>query len=128
MFVKKLVTIIMIMLFGLSSSGATIQLHYCCGKLKSMSWGHVQEKDCGMQGKMGSKLCCETKSISAKEQAKGHELYTVSLGANIPVEPAIIYHEIPSLILYEQEIAKPVIHSSPPLTEDILILNCVFRI
>jgi hypothetical protein len=126
--VKKLVTIIMILLFGVSSSGATIQFHYCCGKLKTVSWGHVQEKDCGMQGKMGSKPCCETKSISAKEQAKGHEFYSISFGTTAPVEPPILYQDIPALILQEQGTARPVIHSSPPLAEDIFILNCVFRI
>jgi hypothetical protein len=117
----------MIMLFGISASGATVRLHYCCGKLKSISFGYVQE-DCKMDGKMGSKPCCETKSISAKEQTKGHELYTVAVGVNAPVESIILFPEAPEPVISGNVVALPAVHSSPPLIKDIALMNCVFRI
>lgn len=81
-----------------------------------------------MQAKMGSKPCCETKSISAKEQAKDHELYMVILGVKAPVEPMVFYQEVPELILPQQPERKLFAESSPPLTKDISLLNRVFRI
>lgn len=116
------------MLFGISSSGATVQLHYCCGKLKSISFGSIAEKDCGMQGKMGSKPCCETKSVSAKEQSNDHEVYTIALGVKAPVEPLVLEQVAPELFIAEEPVNTPVIQSSPPLIKDISLLNCVFRI
>jgi hypothetical protein len=125
--VKNFVIILMIMLFGVSASGATIKMHYCCGKLKSISWGHLQEKDCGMQGKMGNK-CCETKSLSAKDQSQDHEVYTIAFGVKAPVEPAVLNLQLPSVHTTAPVAAKRLIHNSPPLTADILVLHCVFRI
>jgi hypothetical protein len=118
----------MIMLFGVSASGATIKVHYCCGKLKSISWGHVQEKDCGMQGKMGSKTCCETKSVSAKDQSQDHEVYTIAFGVKAPVEPPVLNFQLPFVNTTAPAGVTREIHNSPLLTEDILVLNCVFRI
>jgi hypothetical protein len=125
---KKLVLALMIMLYSFSSSGATVQLHYCCGKLKNITWGSIQEKDCGMQQKMGSKPCCETKSVSAKDQDQDHEFYTVSFGSNVPVEPQTLLTNVqpPSNIV--SFIAEPAIPPSPPLSGSLFILNCVFRI
>lgn len=125
---KKLVAIFMILLFGVSSSGATIQLHYCCGKLKTISFGSIHEKDCGMQGEMGSKPCCETKSISAKEQASEHEVFTINPGIQSPVEPGWCT-DVTNLPVYVPQTATvPFAPPSPPLAQDICVLHCVFRI
>ena len=125
---KKLFAIFLIMLFAVSSSGATLQLHYCCGKLKTISFGSIHEKECGMDGMMGSKPCCETKSISANEQSANQEIYTINLGVNAPVEP-MIFNSPASLQTFPAEKEPlPVAQASPPLSKDICILHCVFRI
>ena len=125
---KKLLAIIMIVLFGFSSSGATVQLHYCCGKLKSVSWGSIQEKDCGMKDKMGSRPCCETKSVSAKDQNQDHELYTIALGSASPVEPIQFSHPVSVPVTTAHMVTGIQPGSSPPLSQSLCILHCVFRI
>jgi hypothetical protein len=125
--VKKLFAILMIMLYGLSSTGATVQLHYCCGKLKSMQLGTAPVKECGSKHKMGTKPCCETKQISAKSHDQ-QDAYTISLAPKVPVEASISFPEVaiqlPSCMIDE----RPADQSPPPLSRSLFILNCVFRI
>lgn len=125
---KKLLLALMVIFYGFSSSGATVQLHYCCGKLKNITWGSVQEKDCGMQQKMGSEPCCETKAVSAKDQDQDHEFYTVSFGSKAPVEPLVFYNRIQFNPVTKASAVEPIVHFSPPVKGSLIILNCVFRI
>lgn len=125
---KKLLLVLMIMVYGFSSTGATVQLHYCCGKLLNITLGSVEEKDCGMQEKMGSKPCCETKSVSAKDKDQDHEFYTLSPGAKIAIEPLSFFSNLQPLPGNNIFIAEPIVHSPPLLSSSIFILNCVFRI
>ncbi len=76
---------------------------------------------------MGSE-CCDTKLITTGDKNQAHELYTISLATKAPIEPTIVYQDVPALILPEQAPVIPAIHASPPLAKDISLLNCVFRI
>ncbi len=125
---KKLLLVLMIMVYGFSSTGATVQLHYCCGKLLNITWGSVEEKDCGMQEKMGSKPCCETKSVSAKDKDQDQEFYTLTPGAKIAIEPLTFFSNLQPLPGNNTFIAERIVHSPPLLSSSIFILNCVFRI
>jgi hypothetical protein len=125
--VKKLAAIIMIMLYGLSSTGATVQFHYCCGKLKSVKLSTAAVKECGGKQKMGSKPCCETKQVSSKSHDQQQDVYTISFGSDAPVILCQVVTEVPvfhSLPAYTHQQA----YLSPPLSKSLLILNCVFRI
>lgn len=125
---KKLLLAIMVILYSFSSSGATVQLHYCCGELKNITWGSVEEKDCGMQQKMGSNPCCETKAVSAKDQDQNHEYYTVSFGSKILVEPVVFPNQIQLPPVINTFAVEPIVHPSPSVKSSLFILNCVFRI
>lgn len=125
---KKVFTILMILLFGISSSGATIQLHYCCGKLKNISFGSEKEKGCCAKLKKPVKKCCETKTIAATSETKEQATYTITTGMGSSIEPAVIYHYVPALIFTQQDNLSIAAETSPPLSKDISILNCVFRI
>lgn len=58
-------------MYGVSSSGATLYFHYCCGKLKNIELSSVNSH-CGKDHKMGSKACCETKLISTSKVSNGY--------------------------------------------------------
>jgi hypothetical protein len=124
--VKKLFAILMIMLYAASSTGATVQLHYCCGKLKSIKLSSAPVKDCGNKKMMGTKPCCETKQVSGKNQDQ-QEVYTVLLSDKAPAELPVFYTDLKPLKVYAP-IDEPAVHSSPPHTQSLFILNCVFRI
>ena len=118
----------LLLVYGFSSSGMTMNLHYCCGKLKSISWSSVPGKGCGKDHKMGSKPCCETKQIGSKEKgdqenpqfiSKKVILFTEAIRP--PGEVSIIRH-LPLQSGFVP-LAPPAI-SSPPL----FILHCIYRI
>jgi hypothetical protein len=126
--VKKLFAILMIMLYGLSATGATVQLHYCCGKLKSMQLGTAPVKECGSKHKMGTKPCCETKHISAKSHDQ-QDVYTICLAPKAPVEANLYFAEPRQPVAQSPAINERLAdHSSPPLSNSLFILYRVFRI
>lgn len=125
---KKLLLALIIIVYGFSSSGATVQVHYCCGKLKDISWNTDKEDDCGMQHKMASKPCCEVKSISTKDEDECHEYFSLLPVTKTPVEPLTFYISVsPPAITSLIGHNKP-IHPTLTLQKSLCILNCVFRI
>jgi hypothetical protein len=124
--VKKLFAILLIMLYGVSSTGATVQLHYCCGKLKTIKLSAAPVKDCGNKQKMGSKPCCDTKEIKAKSQDQ-QDVYTFSVAPNA-VELPTFFTEVNSGFAFHPLYFPQAAYSSPPLSKSLFVLNCVFRI
>jgi hypothetical protein len=123
---KKLVVILLLVVYGVSSSGMTIQFHYCCGKLKSVQLSTVTEKQCGMKHSMFSKPCCSDKQVELKlkgdqktEQAK--------FGFFAPVQM-----NKPELSLNVRSVVSqtivPEIYAPPPLTHSLYTFHCVYRI
>jgi hypothetical protein len=124
--VKKLFAILLIMLYGVSSTGATVQLHYCCGKLKSIKIGSAHVKDCGNGFMMGAKPCCETKEIKSK--SVDQQDVTILLGTKAPVEAQTFFTSTFSAGTPVADVHQQADYTSPPLVQPIFILNCVFRI
>jgi hypothetical protein len=124
---KKLFAILMIMLYAVSSTGATVQLHYCCGKLKSIKLGTSPVKDCGSKHKMGTKPCCETKQVSSKNQDQ-QQVYTIAINEQAPAEHQVYFSEVTQLNYPGVPSDDLIVHSSPPLSQSLFIFNCVFRI
>jgi hypothetical protein len=59
--VKKIVVIFLLVIYGFSSIGATVHLHYCMGKF--VDWSLIDSKEdkcdnCGMKGK-SKEGCCK---------------------------------------------------------------------
>lgn len=125
---KKLVALVMILLYGLSSTGATLQMHYCCGKLKSVELGTRPVKDCGSKQKMGSRPCCETKQVSAKSKDQQQDVYTVTFGQQAPADFQHYFASVTPAVPQMATNTQPADHSPPPLPNSLFILYCVFRI
>jgi hypothetical protein len=73
---KKFAIVLIILVYGLSSTGAVVHLEYCCGKLSNISLVPAREdkKHCG--GKtIESKSCCDSKQVLLK--VKGEQLSVV---------------------------------------------------
>ena len=62
---KKLVVILIILVYGLSSTGAIVNLDYCCGKLADISLLPVEKKDC-KDNCMKPMSCCDSKQVFLK--------------------------------------------------------------
>ncbi len=124
---KKLFVIILLLVYGASSSGMTLHFHYCCGKLDTIDLSPVKHKGCGMNPKPGKKACCDNKEVTL----------------NIKSEQSLVKHIYPSFqvlaikpTLPEFLVSSPVkakgllpqLFAPPPLQEDRTILFCVYRI
>jgi hypothetical protein len=126
---KKLAIIIILVVYGLSSTGAIVHLDYCCGKLSNISLSPVKnKKDNCHKDKMDGKSCCDSKQLSLS--IKG-EQETLQKAANFsPISlPALSIQEVYYFFNNEREVKSfsngpPLIFSSPPL----FVQNCNFRI
>jgi hypothetical protein len=125
---KKIVAILFLLVYGLSSTGATIQFHYCCGKLKTIKLTQVAQKDCGMKHSApAKKKCCDDKQIELKIKADQKAEQAVTFAS---WTPSILQQELP-IDLEQQVVSKaivPEVFAPPPLGEPLYILHCVYRI
>ncbi len=129
---KKVLITILAFTYLAVSSGATINMHYCMGKL--MNWDLKQKQDakcgtCGM-GKTGHKGCCKDKQTvlqigkDQKISEPGFQVLKNSPDAITGVCPVLPIAYI-SLIVT----GNPVAHAPPqPGAVPIYMLNCNFRI
>ncbi|MGZ3950922.1 MAG: HYC_CC_PP family protein [Flavisolibacter sp.] len=125
---KKIVAIIFLLVYGLSSTGATLQFHYCCGKLKSVKLTPVTEKQCGMKHSTPvKKKCCDDKQIELKIKADQKTQQAAKF--NI-WSPSIAKKEL--AIVVQQPVVStaivPEVFAPPPLGDPLYILHCVYRI
>ena len=74
---KKLIVVILAFLYLATSTGATIHLHYCMGKLVEWGLNHDSKKkdkcnSCGMNNSADKKGCCkdEQKHIQIEKDQK----------------------------------------------------------
>ena len=128
---KFILTILAIFYLGVSS-GATVHLHFCMGKL--IDWSILPDEadecsNCGME-KGNSADCCKEQEhkITVKDSPKASAIvyYFNTLGLNIP---PTVYSD--TRILYGDSLAlKGVYSDSPPRTQaiSVFIRNCTFRI
>jgi hypothetical protein len=119
---KKLFIIALLMFYLGSISGMRINVHYCCGKIKYVTFIDVQEKESCCGSKKKSKRCCHDKVTHVKiadqhESAKDLKIpgpaskYT-DLFTQLPVSkipaPGLPYNS--AVPLY-----KPPVRNVPPL-------------
>lgn len=129
---KKFIVAILAILYLSTSMGATIQLHYCMGRL--VDWGMARNdnskcSNCGME-KKGHKGCCkdEYKLIKNENDQKISESFTQL--SKITSEIAQINFPDYSIKLANAFAIEFPKTNSPPRScqTPINILNCVFLI
>ena len=121
---KKLFVLLLLTVYGLSSTGMTLHFHYCCGKLDKIDLAPVVKKCNGMHQ---TKPCCDNREVSLK----------ISSEQNLT--PAFLLSHAPSEMtapLPETDFKEPVITTKsitevfapPPLPQHLLHLYCIYRI
>lgn len=124
---KKLVVILLLVLYGFSSTGMTLHFHYCCGKLAKVELTPVKDT-CGKEHKNSKKPCCDEKQLSLKVKAdhKGEEAAKLLLApATLPKSYSAFSATNPG----QGRQLLPHLFAPPPLNSTpLFVLHCVYRI
>ena len=131
--VKKFLAIFFLLIYGLSSSGMTLNFHYCCGQLETVDLSPVEKESCEnchdqVPAQNSVISCCENKAVDLRVSSEQNtdqagfkffkslsvKNYFLEASGLSAIEPAIA----------EKTPAEVTITSSPPL----FILNCFYRI
>ena len=129
---KKFFVTILALVYLTVSSGATVHLHYCMGKLMSWDFSAKSKSKCGSCGmeKRRHKGCCndEQKMLKVDKDQKVSEsafqFLSISSGA-IAISFTGLQPVYPSSVVTD----NPYPHAPPRLgAVPIFVLNCNFRI
>ena len=131
---KKLFALILTLIYLCSSTGATVHLHYCMGKLADSGLGHQQTDTCGNCGMDQSASrdngCCkdEHKFIKSDPDQKLMEAGFMLMNV-VAVAISSDYFQIPAPAIIPLAEAHPTSNAPPPkVSVDIYLLNRTFLI
>jgi hypothetical protein len=132
---KRFLAFIVLLVYSVTTIGATVQLHYCMDKLAgwSLTWTEFQSKkcsNCGMEKSENSdKGCCrdESKLLKIQDDQKANYLSFEILKLSVSAPVIIDHNAVYSLPKINELLPQS---NAPPRSSDadICILNCVFRI
>jgi hypothetical protein len=131
---KKFIVAILAFLYISASTGATINLHYCMGKLVDWTALSKDTDKCGKCGMLKSnakdKGCCkdEHKQINLEKDQKTAE-NNIQLVQLVSVAIPVSFIEIPCNDFTSISEANPT-SNAPPRSSSVAVYirNCVFRI
>jgi len=116
---KKLIVLSMILVYGLTSTGAIVHLDYCCGKLANISLSPFQEDECNQKA-VKAKGCCDSKQVHLKvkgEQEAAFKWVNEQKQSASPVALASDVYELVSVYrpVNEFSTGPPILTSPLPL-------------
>jgi hypothetical protein len=131
---KKFIVFILAILYLGLSTGATVHMHFCMGKLVGSSLWHNDKSDlcskCGMQKKASKNKCCKDEHKIVKIEQDQN----LSITVDHIVDLASIVFDCNKFIIpgtfISSSIEKASFSNAPPFSykTPIYIRNCVFRI
>lgn len=125
---KRLLALILSVSFIAASSGASINIHYCRGKVSSVSWSIFSTPSCKC-GKKTMKGCCktETRLVKLSDNAKQPEFTAAHSMPLVEAAPVTTYF-VPQPLVTELTVTS--FSASPPGSERISVFlrNRVFRL
>jgi len=131
---KKLLTLILAILYMGSSTGATFHMHYCMGKLVEVKLWHKEAQKCskcGAEPKSAcAKKCCKDEHKTVKLEKDQRTAENVLPFIQLPaIFIPVTYCESPELYTLSLQEEFPVTNA-PPRSSKVHthILNCTFRI
>src|SRR5215217_4895397 len=127
---KKLVVILLLIMYGASTYGMTLHFHYCCGKLKNIDFTSPKNNHCG-RGKthtMGSKPCCDNKQVEIKLKGEQAAAKTFHPAFHYDVLKPVYQQYFVSTPAESKKLVPEIFAPPPSSPQPLFILNCVFRI
>lgn len=127
---KKILVILLLTMYGMSSFGMTVNFHYCCGKLKKVALTSIKTDLCDMEpaAQIEMEDCCrdEALTLKIKDVQAPSAIYHASSFSDITFLPAreLAIADVP----HRGIIHVPKYFLPPPLRKDFTSLYCVYRI
>lgn len=129
---KKSIILLLFVLYGFSSSGLSVYVHYCCGKIDKIDFSSKPKGKCaGGADHTFKKSCCESKEFNNHIK----DSHVPESAINSVVKQFQVSAELTPLVTdqfvsYSTPARFFAGNSSPPLTqgESLNILYCIFRI
>jgi hypothetical protein len=123
---KKILVILLLLVYGGSVSGTTLYFHYCCGKLRNIELTPVEHKGCGQHSQMNKQSCCQSQSLELKVKSEHKSEPSFSPLYKCSILPPEEVHAIPQIAGFH---TVPMAGLPPPLPiSSLFILLSVFRI
>lgn len=121
---KKLIIILFSFFYLGLTSGITLNLHYCGGKIKSISFFHSNDEDGCCGKKMKSKGCCDEKTTIFKVKDNHQSSDNIKLAFNqYKVFDAVIPVLVSKIILETNSHSILNYHAPPVLYDNPLYLK-----
>jgi hypothetical protein len=135
---KRFIAVILTIIYMSTAMGATVQLHYCMGKLVAWELGSSKEdhcKGCGMKlpaaGTHNSKKkCCEDEYKEIKLKKDHHSPAAAGLLVPLALEATpVTMYTLQAMPVASLAVTFPVAQAPPdPGNTPVFLLNCNFRI
>ncbi|MBO9729578.1 MAG: hypothetical protein J7623_13150 [Chitinophaga sp.] len=131
---KKLLALILAVLYVSTSTGATFHMHYCMGKLIDAGWRDSEVKKCSQCTRPAlnkcSKKCCkdEHKTVKLEKDQKLAENTVHAMQGIAVITPVSFMDAAPAYILSLTTL-HPVTHAPPRSSKvPVHVMNCTYRI
>ncbi|MGI8952458.1 MAG: HYC_CC_PP family protein [Chitinophagaceae bacterium] len=126
---KKILVILLITVYAISSSGATLHFHYCCGKFDKIDFNANKKDNCPFANKISQKGCCDNRQVELKIKSD----YQPETIAKTFYKVCEIYNNYATTYcsnIFINNNLKYFSGVSPPLSKSVplYILQCVYRI
>lgn len=127
---KKIISILLLSIYSISTFGVSLKSFYCCGNLESVTVSISQHEQETCANDDGTNDCCQTKY----QFFKGKDNYVAADVISTPVLHFINLHLFTpffQVINYpSEEVFATHLSNAPPLLHTVpdYIFNCVFRI
>ena len=127
---KKLIVILLLLGYGLSSFGMTLHVHYCCGKVDQVKLLPAKEHSCGGDKSEKKKGCCDDRQVELKLKADYKNEPSAWLAFKSFSEAAFVDHlSSVATIAGKHDPGSLQIFSPPPhRAGPLYIKHCIYRI
>jgi hypothetical protein len=125
--VKKLLAILLLLVYTAASSGTVMSTHFCMGEFAGISIGEKQQDQCGYCGMEDAGCCHDLMQVVKIGDSQLVKASSVTFDYKYLVHPT--KHTFPIVILFKQDKNKFSQRSFiDPGGPPVYLRNCVFRI
>ena len=127
---KKALILFLVVFYFFLSMKLTANIHYCCGKIHTITLVGFEEHDACCGSKVMKKNCCKDVQVSLKKTTDDQRTQSIAYTfVHFSDFPQTFPQEISTEKLLVPSIIKPTVTEPPPeVFPSIFLKNCVFII